>query len=91
MTANKSTHSSTSKLQLPMTGIGLPGHFICRYQSTFEEIYVDPFHHGKLLTKADCVQYLVSGNHSLQDEFLAPVYRLELIQLGTVGNKALRP
>ena len=61
------------RLQLPMAGIGLPGHFICRYQSTFDEIYVDAFHHGKFLTKADCIQYLMSGNHSLQDEFLAPV------------------
>ena len=56
-----------------MTGIGLPGHFICRYQSIASEIYVDAFHHGKFLTKADCIQYLMSGNHSLQDEFLAPV------------------
>jgi regulator of sirC expression with transglutaminase-like and TPR domain len=61
------------RLQLPVAGIGLPGHFICRYQSTSEEIFVDPFHHGKFLTKADCIQYLVSGSHGLQDEFLSPV------------------
>ncbi len=61
------------RLELPVAGIGLPGHFICRHQSTSEEIYVDPFHHGKFLTKADCIQYLVSGSHGLQDEFLAPV------------------
>ena len=61
------------RLELPVAGIGLPGHFICRYQSTSEEIFIDPFHHGKFLTKADCIQYLVSGSHGLQDEFLAPV------------------
>jgi regulator of sirC expression with transglutaminase-like and TPR domain len=61
------------RLRLPMAGIGLPGHFICRYQSTSDEIYVDAFHHGKFLTKADCIQYLVSGSHGLQDEFLSPV------------------
>ena len=61
------------RLQMPVAGIGLPGHFICRYQSTSEEIFIDPFHHGKFLTKADCIQYLVSGSHGLQDEFLAPV------------------
>jgi regulator of sirC expression with transglutaminase-like and TPR domain len=61
------------RLQLPVAGIGLPGHFVCRYQSTSDEIYIDPFHHGKFLTKADCIQYLVSGSHGLQDEFLAPV------------------
>ena len=41
--------------RLPMVGIGLPGHFICRYQSTAGEIYLDPFNRGRFLTKADCV------------------------------------
>jgi regulator of sirC expression with transglutaminase-like and TPR domain len=67
------------RLQLPVAGIGLPGHFICRYQSTSAENYVDPFHHGKFLTKADCIQYLVSGSHGLQDEFLAPVSTRRLL------------
>jgi regulator of sirC expression with transglutaminase-like and TPR domain len=67
------------RLHLPMVGIGLPGHFIARYQSTSAEIYVDAFHHGKFLTKADCIQYLMSGNHSLQDEFLAPVSTRRLL------------
>ena len=56
-----------------MAGIGLPGHFICRYQSTAAEIYLDPFNRGKFLTKADCVQYLVNANFSLRDDYLAPV------------------
>jgi regulator of sirC expression with transglutaminase-like and TPR domain len=67
------------RLQLPVAGIGLPGHFICRYQATSDEIYVDAFHHGKFLTKADCIQYLVSGSHGLQDEFLAPVSTRRLL------------
>jgi len=60
------------RLQLPVAGIGLPGHFICRYQSSAEESYVDVFNGGKLLTKADCVQYLLQGNYSLQEDYLAP-------------------
>jgi len=59
--------------RLPMVGIGLPGHFICRYQSTAGEIYLDPFNRGRFLTKADCVQYLVNANFSLRDDYLAPV------------------
>jgi len=61
------------RLQLPVAGIGLPGHFICRFQSTSEEFFIDPFHHGKFLSKADCVQYLVNGSHGMQDEFFTPV------------------
>jgi len=61
------------RLRLPIAGIGLPGHFLCRYQSTAEEIFVDPFNRGKLLTKADCIQYLANANCSRRDDYLAPV------------------
>jgi regulator of sirC expression with transglutaminase-like and TPR domain len=67
------------RLRLPVTGIGLPGHFICRYQSTAAEIYLDPFNRGKFLTKADCVQHLVSANCSLRDDYLAPVSARRLL------------
>jgi regulator of sirC expression with transglutaminase-like and TPR domain len=61
------------RLRLPVAGIGMPGHFLCRYQSTATEVYIDPFNHGRLLTKADCVQYLTSANFSLRDDYLVPV------------------
>lgn len=60
------------RLQWPIAGIGLPGHFICRYQGSTEEIYIDPFHGGRLMSKADCVAFLLRGHHALQDEFLTP-------------------
>jgi len=61
------------RLRLPVAGIGLPGHFICRYQSTAAEIYIDPFNRGTFLTKADCVQFLANANFSLRDDYLTPV------------------
>lgn len=61
------------RLRLPVTGIGLPGHFICRYQSITQEIYIDVFQQGKFWTKADCIKHLLSTNHGLQEGYLAPV------------------
>jgi regulator of sirC expression with transglutaminase-like and TPR domain len=61
------------RLRLPVAGIGLPGHFVCRYQSSATEIYIDAFNRGKLLTKADCVRYLLQANYSVRDDYLAPV------------------
>ncbi len=61
------------RLKLPMTGIGLPGHFICRYQTSKREVYMDAFNRGKLLSKADCIKYLLHTNHSLQEGHLVPV------------------
>ena len=63
----------TRRLALPVTGIGLPGHFVCRYQSSSDEFYIDAFNRGRLLSKADCVQYLLRGNYSLRDDFLSPM------------------
>ncbi len=61
------------RLKLPLTGIGLPGHFVCRYQTTKSEFFIDAFNRGKILTKADCVKYLQHTNHSLQEGHLMPV------------------
>lgn len=61
------------RLHLPVAGIGLPGHFVCRFQTTCEEIYIDCFNRGKLLTRADCIHYLVRGKYSLQEEYLVPL------------------
>ena len=73
------------RLRLPLTGIGLPGHFVCRFQTSSAEIYVDPFNRGKLLTKADCVQYLLQGNYSVREDYLAPVSSRRLL-LRICGN-----
>lgn len=61
------------RLRLPITGIGLPGHFICRYQSSTAEIYIDCFRKGIFLTKGDCVKYLLHANYSLAEGHLSPV------------------
>jgi len=61
------------RLRLPVAGIGLPGHFLCRYQSSAAELYVDVFQRGTFLTKADCVQYLLRGNYSVREQYLSPV------------------
>lgn len=61
------------RLKLPITGIGLPGHFVCRYQTSTAEVYIDAFNRGKLLTKADCIKYLLHTHHGLEEGYLAPV------------------
>ncbi len=42
------------RLQQPVAGIGLPGHFIIRYDDGKYSTFADPFHAGKLLTEDDC-------------------------------------
>ena len=61
------------RLRLPMTGIGLPYHFVCRYQSSIKEIYIDAFRRGRFWTKADCIKHLLNTNHGLHEGYLSPV------------------
>ncbi len=46
------------RLSLPVVGVGLPGHFIVKYLTPTEEIYIDPFHQGAPLQPQDCQERL---------------------------------
>jgi regulator of sirC expression with transglutaminase-like and TPR domain len=61
------------RLRLPITGIGLPGHFVARFQAPSAELFIDCFNRGKVLTKAECVKYLTETGHTLDDGYLSPV------------------
>jgi len=63
----------TRRLRLPMAGVVLPGHFLCRYQSSRAEIYVDAFRGGSLLTKADCIKRIVQFRDCFDESSLSPV------------------
>jgi len=61
------------RLGLPVCGIGLPGHSLCRYLSAVEEIYIDAFNLGKLLTRNDCMDHLARCHHEGRAEYLKPM------------------
>jgi regulator of sirC expression with transglutaminase-like and TPR domain len=39
---------------LDVVGVGLPGHFIARAAADGDEVLFDPFHGGRVLSRADC-------------------------------------
>jgi len=61
------------RLHLPITGIGMPGHFLCRFQTPTEELFIDAFNSGKVLTKGDCVKYLLHTRDGFKEAYLAPI------------------
>lgn len=42
------------RLDFPMAGVGMPGHFLVRPTVAEMEVYVDPFSQGEILFPADC-------------------------------------
>ena len=64
------------RLGKPVFGIGLPGHFVVRYEDAEFSTYIDPFHGGKLLTEEDCraLAHQITGVEMSRDHSaLAPV------------------
>jgi len=51
---------------IDVQGVNLPGHFIARCG----EIFFDPFHGGKILSRNDCAEILSRQQISLRDEHL---------------------
>jgi len=61
------------RLRLPVAGIGLPGHFLCRYQGSRQEIFIDCFRGGAFLSKADCVRSQQQTHFGYGENHLSPV------------------
>lgn len=45
-------------LELPYFGIGLPGHFLVKYDDGRQRVFVDPFNGGRTLKRSQCQKWL---------------------------------
>jgi len=64
------------RVGLPLYGVGLPGHFLVKYQEGGSAIYLDPFYGGRRLGTGDCrgiVERLSEGRMEFREGFLAAV------------------
>lgn len=61
------------RLRLPLEGAGLPGHYMVRFSTNGQVYFLDPFHQGRLLTQAQCRQFLLRSGYAFREEFLLPV------------------
>ncbi len=64
------------RLDMPIVGIGLPGHFIVRYDGDKEPLYLDPYNCGEPMSVQDCrqrVKDISDGQLTFKPSFLDPV------------------
>lgn len=71
------------RVGLPLSGVNLPGHFVCRFDDEDGiRVMIDPFQKGRLLTEEDCLQ-LVNEITGAQlppaEEVFAPARRSRII------------
>ncbi len=43
-----------TRLNLPLHGVNLPGHFLIKWQTEATQFFLDPFHQGRLREEEDC-------------------------------------
>ena len=58
------------RLQLPVHGIGMPGHFLVKFDSDRYKIFIDCFNGGALLTEKNCARFLTEAGYGFEDRFL---------------------
>jgi len=71
------------RIGLPLYGVGLPGHFLVKYQDLCSSLFLDPFHNGRLITVDDCRDMVVrqyQGQLPFDDHFLVPVPKKYIVQ-----------
>ncbi len=63
-----------------MRGVGMPGHYLLTTGSGKEQIFVDPYHGGGLLSRKECLTLAVRGRKSIKgrkavlDRYLLPEF-----------------
>lgn len=58
------------RLSLPLFGIGMPGHFLVKYESDRYKIFIDCFNGGALLTEKNCARFLTEAGYGFDDKYL---------------------
>ena len=69
------------RLKVPLLGIGMPGHFLVRHRE-IENLYIDAFSGGILLSEEECRDILADRTHGDLDwsgDLLKPVPNREII------------
>ena len=69
------------RLGVPLLGVGMPGHFMVRHRDV-EDLFVDPFHGGILLTEEECadrVRQVTQAEVAWDRRYLAPIGNREFI------------
>jgi len=73
------------------TGVGLPGHFVIRASEGANEIYVDPFDQGGMLTRRECLEiaHKALGSSADADRYLKPLSHRAILRRALTNLKMI--
>lgn len=67
---------------LNLAGVGFPGHFLVKHTGAQEEIIIDPFHRGAILSSEelqDRLDQIYGGKVAVDKSFLAPASKKQIL------------
>ncbi len=71
------------RLGLPLYGVGMPKHFLVKFQDQDEEFFIDPFNGGRIFDRHECLQMLTSDGYYVREsyaaEYLAIIHPRDMI------------
>lgn len=73
------------RLGVPVSGVGMPQHFLLKYLEGGRETFIDAFRKGRLYTVRDCMEICETAGVAFQEEHLAASSDRDIL-LRTLGN-----
>jgi len=70
------------RLQLPLHGVGFPGHFLVRYDGSDSTFFIDAYHGGRFMGEVDCADMLETmggGQIPFDTDLLRPTTKRALL------------
>lgn len=70
------------RLKLPLSGVGLPGHFLVRYDSIEATWFIDPFNRGAILSEEGCANLMrrtAGSDLPFSPDWLQPMTRRQIL------------
>lgn len=68
-----------ARLNIVVSGIPMPAHFIVKFEDESDGIYFDPYFSGKIYSREECVAYLEQTRKTPVDEVLAGCSNFDII------------
>lgn len=68
------------RINLPISGIGIPGHFTLRFLFSNATIYFDPFNNGKILSQQECEEMVRSLGFAFSEDYFLPISNRKILE-----------
>jgi len=58
------------RLEIPVKGVGFPGHFLLRFSNAQTTFFIDPFNQGRILSQDDCKALINKMGYEFSDYYM---------------------